>query len=113
MRAVLPAPVAREVDRLARGAHRRTAWAHHPLCGRYGEETLRLGRRVVCRGCALAALGALSGLGAALVLAPSPAMSALGCLALAAPAAVGLAVRLPKLATRALPGAALGASLFF
>jgi hypothetical protein len=104
----VPPHVAREVDRLARGAHRRTAWAHHPLCDRYAHETFRLGRHVVCRGCALAGAGALSGLGAAAALQPGPGTAALLAALLAAPALLALAVRLPKAIGRALPGAALG-----
>jgi hypothetical protein len=106
----IPAKVAREVDRLARGVHRRTAWAHHPLCERYGGETFRLGRHLVCRGCALAASGAVAGLGAVLALGPAPGTAALACGLLALPALLALAVRVPKVLGRTLPGASVGAA---
>jgi hypothetical protein len=55
-------PLARRIDRLARGAHAFHRWAHHPLCGRYASEVFRFGRRTrVCRGCSLALLGCLLG----------------------------------------------------
>jgi hypothetical protein len=54
--------LARRLDRLARHAHRFHRHAHHPLCGAYAGEVLRLGRRTrLCRGCTLAALGAVGG----------------------------------------------------
>jgi hypothetical protein len=108
---MLPAPVAREVDRLARGAHRRTAWAHHPLCERYSGETLRLGRHVFCRGCALAAAGAVLGAVAGATLSPGPALASAACALLVAPALASLMWRLPKVASRGGPGAALGLAL--
>jgi hypothetical protein len=107
----LSAPIAREVDRLARGAHRRTAWAHHPLCERYGPETLRLGRHVVCKGCALVVLGAAVGFGAALCLRLRAEHAALACAILAAPSILALVRRVPKVVSRALPGGALGLGL--
>lgn len=33
-------------------------WAHHPLCARHANETWRIGRLYLCRGCASLALGA-------------------------------------------------------
>lgn len=55
-------PLARRLDRLARRAHRFHRYAHHPLCGAYAGELIRLGRRGrVCRGCASAMAGALLG----------------------------------------------------
>lgn len=32
-------------------------WAHHPLCGRYGHETWRVGHMYLCRGCLSLAAG--------------------------------------------------------
>jgi hypothetical protein len=55
-------PLARKIDHLSRGAHAFHRFAHHPLCGEYASEVFRIGRRVrVCRGCTLAAIGALAG----------------------------------------------------
>ncbi len=46
----------------------RHAWpvrfAHHPLCARHRQETWRIGRMFVCRGCASLALGLATGVGA-------------------------------------------------
>lgn len=104
----LPRPLARRVDRLARHAHAFHRWAHHPLCQEYAGEVFRFGHRFrLCRGCTLAALGALSG--AALGLA-GPA-SRPGILAALTgletmTALLGLShLRLPKLLTRYLPAA--------
>jgi len=50
------------IDRLARGAHAFHRFAHHPLCGEYAGEVVRIGRRVrLCRGCLCAASGAIAG----------------------------------------------------
>ncbi|PIE18772.1 MAG: hypothetical protein CSA66_03880 [Proteobacteria bacterium] len=45
------------------------AWAHAPLCDRYGAETVRVGHVFVCRSCAAAAAGAVAALVGALGLA--------------------------------------------
>jgi hypothetical protein len=66
--------LARRLDRLARLAHRFHRHAHHPLCGAYAGEVVRLGRRTrICRGCALVAAGALAGAVAGLCVPPLPA----------------------------------------
>ena len=112
----LPRPLARRIDRLAARAHAFHRHAHHPLCGAYAGEVIRLGRRArACRGCALAALGALAGAGLALA-APPLAAGAVWAGVAAFAAAALLALRLPlrarrppKWATRALP-MALGAA---
>jgi hypothetical protein len=114
----IPPALARRLDRLAARAHRFHRFAHHPLCGAYAGETLRLGRRTrLCRGCAAAALGAVLGLAAGLAL-PVPAGSALlGASALLAPAMMGAVrprreERAPapgKLLTRATPACAAAA----
>lgn len=58
----LARPLALRIDRLARAAHAFHRFAHHPLCKRYEDEVLRLGRRTrVCRGCALALVGSVVG----------------------------------------------------
>jgi hypothetical protein len=58
----LEASLARRIDRLARAAHAFHRLAHHPLCERYEDEVLRIGRRTrVCRGCAFALLGGVFG----------------------------------------------------
>jgi len=58
----IPPTLARRIDRLARHAHRFHRLAHHPGCGAYAGEVVRLGRRArVCRGCLLTALGAIAG----------------------------------------------------
>ena len=104
----LPGRTTRAIDRLAKRAHAFHRFAHHPLCGRYTPELIPLGRRTrVCRGCAYAALGALSGALGAWALKP-----ALAPLLLAAGAGLGLllgsfARRLPKSLGRGLAVAAL------
>src|SRR5579859_1379561 len=61
----IPVSLARRIDRLAWFAHAFHRFAHHPLCDRYQEELIPLGRRTrVCRGCSLALLGVLVGAGA-------------------------------------------------
>ncbi|HEV8114134.1 MAG TPA: hypothetical protein VGR31_15285 [Planctomycetota bacterium] len=63
---------ARAIDRLARGAHAFHRYAHHPLCAEYAGETIALGGRVrICRGCTLAAAGALAGALAGTWIAPT------------------------------------------
>jgi hypothetical protein len=75
----LSPPLARRLDRLARHAHRFHRFAHHPLCGAYAGEVVRLGRRTrLCRGCALVALGAAAGTAAGLL---APALGAAPLLA--------------------------------
>src|SRR5450432_2351667 len=103
----LPRRTSLLVDRLARRAHAFHRFAHHPLCERYASELIPLGRRArLCRGCACAALGSLSGLVLAVSLRPAPTE-------LYAGAALGLAllglsfrVRLPKAVGRGLAAAA-------
>ncbi|MBI5067247.1 MAG: hypothetical protein HZB56_03335 [Deltaproteobacteria bacterium] len=73
----LPPGLARRIDRLARRAHAFHRLAHHPLCGAYRGELLRLGRRTrLCLGCSLLGLGGALGLAAGL-LAPRPSGAAL------------------------------------
>jgi hypothetical protein len=113
--------LALRVDRLARRAHGFHRWAHHPLCERYGDELVRLGRRArVCRGCLLATIGGAAGLAAGLgaPALPGPlALAAAGLVALAAPwatrrRAAGVAGRkAPKLLTRLVPAALAGVAV--
>jgi hypothetical protein len=126
---LIPAPLARRIDRLARRAHAFHRWAHHPLCARYGPEVVRLGRSRVCRGCALTALGAVAGLAAGFASPAAPGVAWLAAAALLA-AAVPFAIprltpgedaatereptdarRTPKLLTRFLPLAVAGGAL--
>ena len=106
----LPRPLARRLDRLARGAHAFHRYAHHPLCGRYAGELVPLGRRSrVCRGCALALTGALTGVALGAAASPSSAV-AFGALAAAgtlAALSMARAFRPGKLATRFAPTCAL------
>jgi len=65
----IPPALARRIDRLARVAHRAHRYAHHPLCGAYAGELVRLGRQGrVCRGCLLVSCGACAGAALALAL---------------------------------------------
>jgi hypothetical protein len=115
----VPRTLARKLDRLARRAHRFHRFAHHPLCGAYAGELVRLGRRArVCRGCACALAGAASG-GVAGLLLPFAHANTLQIyaavlalsLASAASASADLvragAARRGKLFTRGLPACAL------
>jgi len=104
-------PLAKEIDRLSRGAHAFHRFAHHPLCREYASEVFRFGRRVrLCRGCSLAAIGALAGCGIALGTNPSWIVAAA-----AMAAALGLAsARMRpagKIATRLLPAGLLAFSI--
>jgi hypothetical protein len=102
----LPRATARAIDRFARGAHAFHRFAHHPLCGEYAGEVVRVGRRVrVCRGCSLAALGFLTG---ALVTVPLP-VSVL--LLAGAWTLTALPRGRSKLASRFLPAALAAASI--
>ena len=109
----IPKDQARRIDRLARRAHCFHRYAHHPLCQAYGSEVLRVGRMRICRGCALAATGAVVGVGLGLSIPVLPPM-ALALLALAGLAWVAAVFaapwtrRLGKAVTRLLPS--LGAA---
>ncbi len=112
MARVSPA-LAREIDRLSRRAHRFHRFAHHPLCGEYRAELVRLGRRGrVCRGCLCAAAGCALGTAAgsiADVASPAQLLAAVAVAALPATAAVLMpaGVRASKLWTRLAPLAGL------
>lgn len=109
LHAPLPQHTLRAIDRLARHAHAFHRFAHHPLCERYAAELIPLGKRSrVCRGCASAALGSLTGLIAALFWQPTLSVllgaSALGLGLFMA----SLTLRLPKWLGRASAAASLG-----
>jgi len=108
LRAPLPPRTVRAIDRLAKGAHAFHRFAHHPLCKRYAGELVPLGKRTrVCRGCACAVLGSVTGSLAALCGQPSFSVllvaSALGLGLFSS----SLARRLPKWLGRAAPAACL------
>lgn len=118
VRPSLPPALARRLDRLAGRVHRFHRWAHHPLCARYQGEVLRVGRTLrLCRGCALVALGAVTGAVAGVGLPTAPAL--LGALAAGVAVAMGLALRrapgprarTAKWLTRALPVALCAATV--
>jgi hypothetical protein len=108
----LAQPLARRIDRAARWAHRHHRFAHHPLCGAYAGERLRLGRYQVCRGCALGAAGGAAGMIAGMLFAPLP-FAALALTATAG-ATLGLAALARRLShggkwiSRALPAGLAG-----
>jgi hypothetical protein len=104
----IPRPLARRIDRLAVRAHRFHRYAHHPLCGRYAGEVIRIGKLRLCRGCSYALAGGL--VGGALGLA----LGAYGAIALVAATiliAMSLVARPPKLVTRFVPAAAAAFAL--
>lgn len=116
----------RRIDRLSRRAHRFHRYAHHPLCGRYAGEVIRVGRRVrLCRGCTFAALGGLAGVVVGLALARgigriigltggASTRVELAAMALAALLLVPTVIskrRVPKLVSRLLPAALFALSL--
>jgi hypothetical protein len=108
----LAGPLVRRLDRAARHAHRHHRFAHHPLCRAYRGERLRFGRYELCRGCAAAALGMLSGATAG-GLVPVLPFASLSSLAMVGGGVglLALARRLPiggKLLSRALPASAAG-----
>lgn len=111
----VPQHVARRIDRLAVRAHRFHQFAHHPLCGAYAGEVVRVGRTRLCRGCTYALVGGLGGgvlaLGAPVGLGVAAAVAAGGLAILVASIAwrrwFGRARRPPKLVTRLAPAIAL------
>jgi len=99
----VPRTTARAIDRLARDAHAFHRFAHHPLCGEYSGEVLRIGRHVrVCRGCSFAILGGLIGAVAG-ALAGMPVPIALLVLAVAWTLVAALPRSRSKLPSRFLP----------
>lgn len=115
--AVFPAParaprlspeLRRRLDRLSRAAHRFHRFAHHPLCGRYEGEVIRVGRRTrLCRGCSYAALGGAAGFVLAVFI-RAPLWTALVLGALSVSIGVGtLRRRASKVLSRLVPAAGL------
>jgi len=108
----IPRGLARRLDRLARRAHAFHRFAHHPACSEYAGEVFLAGRRTrICRGCALASLGAVAGAGSALLVPASPTLAAGAAAALAFAAGLALlslrARRIGKIAGRFLPASLL------
>ncbi|HET9989932.1 MAG TPA: hypothetical protein VFQ65_15485 [Kofleriaceae bacterium] len=97
----------RTIDRLSRRAHRFHRFAHHPLCGNYAGEILRIGRLRLCRGCSYALAGGLAGGSIALAVTTATSLSvAVPMIALAIATAlivVSLRFRPTKLVTRLAP----------
>ncbi|MCE9573122.1 MAG: hypothetical protein K8W52_08190 [Deltaproteobacteria bacterium] len=111
----VPRALARRIDRLAVRAHRFHQLAHHPLCGAYANEIVRVGKVRLCRGCTYALVGGLGGgvLGLALPVG-LPLAAGIAGVALAILGAsvawrrwFGRAGRPPKLITRLVPATAL------
>jgi len=109
----IPPPLALRIDRLAWRAHAFHRFAHHPLCGNYQDEVLRVGRRFrVCKGCVFLAAGLVAGIaGGAFVRLPL-AWGAGVLLLVLAMGSLSLALRVPKTLGRFLPGAGLGMTLW-
>lgn len=61
----------KKLARLSRRAHRFHQFAHHPLCGNYAGEVIRIGRNRFCRGCSYALIGGATGGITGLLLGPS------------------------------------------
>lgn len=97
--------LARKLDRLARAAHLRHRWAHHPVCSRYAPERIQVGRVMLCRGCTFLALGVVTGAIVGALVTLSAGMLAVICAAAMVPAVVAAFARwrIPKLLTRWLP----------
>lgn len=99
--------IAQRIDRLSRGAHAFHRFAHHPLCGEYAPEVLRVGRRTrLCRGCTFAVAGVIAGVVLAASIAPDPSAAA-AVLPLAWIFSAKGIRRAGKLATRFLPSGLL------
>jgi hypothetical protein len=97
----------RALARLSRRAHRFHRFAHHPLCGTYAGEVVRIGKTRLCRGCTYAIAGGLAGGCTGLALGSSTTIS---IVATAVGTAFLLATlwsrrRIGKLATRLVPAA--------
>ena len=111
----VPRDTARRIDRLSVHAHRFHKFAHHPLCGAYAGEVLRVGRTRLCRGCTYAIAGGLAGGAIALAvpvgLAGAAAVAGAAIAILAASIAwrrwFGATARPSKSITRLAPAAAL------
>jgi hypothetical protein len=107
-RHAIPPSARRAIAQLSRRAHRFHRFAHHPLCGAYAGEVIRVGKRTrLCRGCTYAILGGVAGGLAGLALGAStrwPMIAIAGgvtCLL----ATLWLRRRVSKLVTRLAPAA--------
>jgi len=106
---LLPRPLARRIDRLARRAHGFHRFAHHPLCESYRSEVFRVGRRIrLCKGCTLLAAGLLVGAILGGALRPGLVAATFGWALALALGLWSLRRRLPKLLGRLAPGLGLG-----
>ena len=109
----IPLPLARRIDRLAGRAHAFHRFAHHPLCEPYRNEVLRIGRRTrLCKGCVFLSAGIIAGVVGGGVVRPALGWGIGGLLLASVMGALSLRLRLPKLAGRLIPGAALGMALW-
>jgi hypothetical protein len=109
----IPPAVAQRIDRLSRNAHRFHRFAHHPLCSSYAGEVIRLGHRIrVCRGCAFAFLGASLGVSIGAVFRPTNPYAWVLFVSAAGLLLGSLRWRFPKLVSRLIPAACLGALLW-
>ena len=110
---LIPGPLARQIDRLARRAHAFHRFAHHPLCDAYRSEVMRFGKRLrLCKGCAYFTLGFAVGIGVGAATRPTSLWGAGGLLVALVLTALSLRARLPKLLGRLLPGACFGLALW-
>jgi hypothetical protein len=105
MRRLAPG-LARRIDRLSFRAHLFHRFAHHPLCREYAHEVIRIGQRGrVCKGCVLLGLGLALGAAAGLFFHVPIAGAAAIVIAGAVLGTTSLFVRIPKIASRLVPGA--------
>jgi len=102
LRSRIPHKTQRVLARLSRRAHRFHQFAHHPLCGNYAGEVVRIGRTRLCRGCTYAIAGGLFG-GACAIAQPSLLAAVLAIAAATVMLLVSAKRRSSKLATRFAP----------
>lgn len=95
----------KKLARLSRRAHRFHQFAHHPLCGNYAGEVIRIGRNRFCRGCSYALLGGAAGALTGFALGPSTTIPIVTTLLAAAiiVATLWTRRRITKLVTRLAP----------
>jgi hypothetical protein len=110
--ALIPRPLARRIDRLARRAHAFHRYAHHPLCEPYRGEVIRMGRHTrLCKGCTFLAAGFLAGIAAGVLMLPSLVWGAAGLFLAVLAGTMSLRWRLPKMLGRTLPGVGVGLAM--
>ena len=107
----------KKLARLSRRAHRFHQFAHHPLCGNYAGEVIRIGRNRFCRGCCYAllggALGVPTGVAVDLGLGPSTTIAWVTTAIAAAIIVVTLLTRrrITKLVTRLAPACMMSVAM--